>query len=83
MKQKESEASQQQGPLDLYFLGQNIFFAGDCRRGASLVVTAIAEGRDVANRIDEYLQARDLLPLGLANLNNHNLLSTVSTSTVS
>merc|ERR1712194_160353 len=43
--------------LDSYHLGRNIFYAGDCRRGASLVVTAIAEGRDVANRIDEFLLA--------------------------
>jgi len=46
---------------DGYFLGANVFFAGDCRRGASLVVTAIAEGRDVANRIDEYLLAKDMV----------------------
>ncbi|KAF4724817.1 hypothetical protein FOZ62_021307, partial [Perkinsus olseni] len=29
-----------------------IFAAGDCRRGASLIVTALAEGRDVAAVID-------------------------------
>ena len=32
-----------------------IFVAGDCRRGQSLVVRAIDEGRLVAERIDEYL----------------------------
>lgn len=32
-----------------------VFAAGDCRIGASLVVWAIGEGRDVARRIDEYL----------------------------
>ena len=33
-----------------------IFTAGDCRRGQSLVVWAIDEGRGVANRVDEYLR---------------------------
>jgi glutamate synthase (NADPH/NADH) small chain len=51
-----------------------IFAAGDCRRGQSLVVWAIAEGRESARQIDEHLmgrpsvlkaQARSLLQLGL------------------
>jgi glutamate synthase (NADPH/NADH) small chain len=29
--------------------------AGDCRRGQSLVVWAINEGRGVATKVDEYL----------------------------
>ena len=48
-----------------------IFAAGDCRRGQSLVVWAIAEGREAARHLDEYLtghpsrlRGRDL-PLGL------------------
>jgi NAD(P)H-dependent glutamate synthase small subunit len=41
---------------------KNVFCAGDCRRGASLVVTAIAEGRDVAYRVDEYLHGDTALP---------------------
>ncbi len=32
-----------------------VFAAGDCRRGQSLVVWAIAEGRRAARAIDEYL----------------------------
>ncbi len=32
-----------------------IFTAGDCRRGQSLVVWAINEGRGVAEKVDEYL----------------------------
>ncbi|MDA2926536.1 glutamate synthase small subunit [Acidobacteria bacterium AH-259-G07] len=32
-----------------------VFVAGDCRRGQSLVVWAINEGRGAARRIDEYL----------------------------
>lgn len=34
-----------------------VFAAGDCRRGQSLVVRAIDEGRLVADQIDAYLQA--------------------------
>lgn len=34
---------------------QGVFAAGDCRRGQSLVVWAISEGRQVASRVDEYL----------------------------
>jgi NADPH-dependent glutamate synthase beta subunit-like oxidoreductase len=32
-----------------------VFAAGDCRRGQSLVVWAINEGRGAARAIDEYL----------------------------
>jgi glutamate synthase (NADPH) small chain len=39
-----------------------IFAAGDCRRGQSLVVWAINEGRGAARRIDEYLMGESLLP---------------------
>jgi glutamate synthase (NADPH/NADH) small chain len=35
-----------------------IFAAGDCRRGQSIVVWAIAEGREAARHIDEYLTGR-------------------------
>jgi len=41
---------------------KGLFVAGDCRRGASLVVTAIAEGRDVANRVDTFLMGESSLP---------------------
>jgi len=34
---------------------EGVFAAGDCRRGQSLVVWAIAEGRGAARAIDEYL----------------------------
>ena len=34
-----------------------IFAAGDARRGQSLVVWAIAEGREAAAAIDKYLTA--------------------------
>ena len=41
-----------------------VFAAGDARRGASLIVWAIREGRDAAHAIDAYLKASEL-PAGL------------------
>jgi glutamate synthase (NADPH/NADH) small chain len=39
-----------------------VFAAGDCRRGQSLVVWGINEGRGAARTIDEYLTGESLLP---------------------
>ena len=39
-----------------------IFTAGDMRRGQSLVVWAISEGRECARKVDEYLMEYSLLP---------------------
>ena len=39
-----------------------VFAAGDVRRGQSLVVWAIAEGRKAARGIDEYLMGSSKLP---------------------
>ena len=41
---------------------QKIFAAGDMRRGQSLVVWAIREGRQCARAIDEFLMGSSLLP---------------------
>ena len=38
-----------------------IFTAGDMRRGQSLVVWAISEGRECARKVDEYLMGQSLL----------------------
>jgi glutamate synthase (NADPH/NADH) small chain len=38
-----------------------VFTAGDMRRGQSLVVWAIKEGRDCAQRVDEFLMGQSLL----------------------
>jgi len=38
-----------------------IFAAGDCRRGQSLVVWAIWEGREAARHVDRYLMGHSLL----------------------
>jgi glutamate synthase (NADPH/NADH) small chain len=40
----------------------NIFTAGDARRGQSLVVWAISEGREAARELDQYLMGRTELP---------------------
>jgi glutamate synthase (NADPH/NADH) small chain len=40
----------------------NVFAAGDMRRGQSLVVWAIREGRQCARAVDEYLMGSSLLP---------------------
>ena len=39
-----------------------VFAAGDCRRGQSLVVWAINEGRGAARAIDEFLMGASALP---------------------
>jgi glutamate synthase (NADPH/NADH) small chain len=39
-----------------------IFTAGDMRRGQSLVVWAISEGRECARKVDQYLMGSSLLP---------------------
>jgi NAD(P)H-dependent glutamate synthase small subunit len=39
-----------------------VFAAGDCRRGQSLVVWAINEGREAAREIDRYLMGSTTLP---------------------
>jgi len=38
---------------------EGIFAAGDIVRGASLVVWAIRDGRDVATQIEKYLSAKN------------------------
>jgi glutamate synthase (NADPH/NADH) small chain len=41
---------------------EGVFAAGDARRGASLIVWAIAEGRRAARAMDEYLMGSSQLP---------------------
>ena len=38
-----------------------VFAAGDIRRGQSLVVWAISEGRECARKVDEFLMGQSLL----------------------
>lgn len=42
---------------------RNVFASGDARRGQSLVVWAISEGRRAAHCIDKYLMGRTSLPI--------------------
>src|SRR5207247_8264259 len=42
-----------------------IFTAGDMSRGQSLIVWAIAEGRDAARGIDRYLMGETMLPASI------------------
>jgi glutamate synthase (NADPH/NADH) small chain len=41
---------------------ENVFTAGDCRRGQSLIVWAISEGREAARNVDLYLMGETSLP---------------------
>jgi len=40
---------------------EKVFAAGDCRRGQSLVVWAISEGREAARKVDEFLMGESML----------------------
>ena len=40
---------------------EKVFAAGDCRRGQSLVVWAISEGREAARSVDEFLMGESFL----------------------
>ncbi|MCX7554134.1 glutamate synthase subunit beta [Marinicella sp. S1101] len=46
-----------------YQIKPGLFAAGDCRRGQSLVVWAISEGREMAHHMDVYLMGNTSLPL--------------------
>jgi glutamate synthase (NADPH/NADH) small chain len=49
--------------MDDYKTSQdNLYGAGDCRRGQSLVVWAICEGRQAAHSVDEMLMGSSSLP---------------------
>ena len=41
---------------------QGVFAAGDCRRGQSLIVWAINEGRGAARECDRFLMGKTQLP---------------------
>lgn len=41
---------------------EGVFAAGDCRRGQSLIVWGINEGRGVAEQVDRYLSGKTSLP---------------------
>ncbi|MDX1761352.1 MAG: glutamate synthase subunit beta [Christiangramia sp.] len=41
----------------------NVFVAGDMRRGQSLIVWAISEGREAAHNVDKFLMGQSKLPI--------------------
>ncbi|XP_010671474.2 glutamate synthase 1 [NADH], chloroplastic isoform X3 [Beta vulgaris subsp. vulgaris] len=43
---------------------EGVFAAGDCRRGQSLVVWAISEGRQAASQVDRYLMGEEEVAVG-------------------
>lgn len=45
-----------------YRVEKNVFAAGDCRRGQSLIVWGIQEGRQCARCVDSYLMGSSILP---------------------
>jgi glutamate synthase (NADPH/NADH) small chain len=49
-------------PTDYHTSVDKVFAAGDMRRGQSLVVWAIREGRQCARAVDEYLMGTSTLP---------------------
>ena len=51
-----------EGPQAYHTSVPRVFTAGDMRRGQSLVVWAIREGRQCARAVDEYLMGRSDLP---------------------
>ena len=48
--------------IDYQTTVENVFVCGDSRRGQSLVVWAIREGRQAARAVDEYLMGHSALP---------------------
>jgi glutamate synthase (NADPH/NADH) small chain len=50
------------GPGSYATSAPKIFAAGDLRRGQSLIVWAIREGRQCARAVDEYLMGSSVLP---------------------
>jgi len=57
------QRSNYQAAYDKFTTNQEgIFTAGDCRRGQSLVVWGIDEGRRAAREVDLYLMGETLLP---------------------
>lgn len=63
VKLKYDARSNYQAEYSKYATNVNgIFAAGDCRRGQSLVVWGINEGREAAREIDKYLMGDSLLP---------------------
>jgi len=60
--EKDARGNARAGSDDYRTSVDQVFAAGDMRRGQSLVVWAIREGRQCARAVDEYLMGSSLLP---------------------
>jgi glutamate synthase (NADPH) small chain len=60
--QRGNARSNTEGPACYTTNVPKVFVAGDCRRGQSLVVWAIREGRQAARAVDEFLMGTSILP---------------------
>jgi glutamate synthase (NADPH/NADH) small chain len=60
--EKDARGNARAGTDDYRTSVDQVFAAGDMRRGQSLVVWAIREGRQCARAVDEYLMGGSLLP---------------------
>ncbi|KAL1914692.1 uncharacterized protein VTP21DRAFT_8103 [Calcarisporiella thermophila] len=61
---KQDSRSNVQTPKGSYATNlEGVFAAGDCRRGQSLIVWGINEGRQCAREVDRYLMGNTLLPV--------------------
>ena len=69
-RQKDSPMEQRLGHNGPLTSKKSFFAAGDMRRGQSLVVHAISEGREAAREIDVYLTGSSMLES-----KNHSLIN--------
>ena len=60
--QRGNVSAATEGPTSYRTSNPKVFAAGDMRRGQSLVVWAIREGRQCARSVDEFLMGESLLP---------------------
>ena len=60
--QLDARGNVQANTVDYKASASNVFVAGDMRRGQSLVVWAIREGRQAAHSVDKYLMGETALP---------------------
>jgi len=62
VKQRDPQGKVIEAPENYKTSLANVFAAGDMRRGQSLVVWAIREGRQCAHAVDEFLMGESVLP---------------------
>ena len=60
--EKDQRSNVKANYSDFQTSAEKVFAAGDARRGQSLIVWALAEGRKAARAVDEYLMGSSDLP---------------------